>query len=553
MKDDSLKNSLHFMQWVVLALILFLAMLMANDAYRRSRPIADALIRLDELKAGNLDNPELVQAIRELDYVYRATYFQTQDQQGYGFLLLGIAFIVLCLLTGLEHFFCTPSLKIPQPATTSADKERQLLLLLVVFASLILLTTIVFVRPRAKPEELTLTANSAKAQESEEPIDSKAALLAETQHWPQFRGSVLPNQNSLPAHWQFTHKWQQKIPLHGYSSPVIWADSIFVSGGNAKERSLFCYSAESGELLWQVNCNQAPKVPAVTADTGFAASTPCVDNNRVYAVFATGEVLCCTHRGEIVWQRQLPPADILYGYASSPLLLGDKLILQYDLDDTQTIYALDVRNGKPVWATKRESTASWSSPSAYYQHDNITIFTAGNQFAEAFAADTGQSLWKFAGLGGEVATSAFAQDGQFFFANTGAVIASFSAQDGRVIFRNDNSPAPDVASPVVIGEVFLLFDSGGVAIGLDSKTGEELYEAEFSDGFYASPVVLGGKVVGVNMSGELLLLTVNREGVFTDGKYDLGTKVVSVPAFHRGNIVIRTFANDLLYLEAHEK
>ena len=552
MKGDSLKNSLHFMQWVALAFILFLAVLLANDAYRRSKPIADTLLHLNELKAGDLDHPELVQTIRELDYIYRATYFQTQDQQAYGFLLLGIAFIVLCLLTGLESFFCAPCLKMPGPATTSADNDRQLLLLLVVLASLILLAAIAFSRPQTTPTKPPLASNSINAQETE-PIDPKAALLAETQHWPQFRGSVLPNQNSLPANWHFTRKWQKNIPLPGYSSPVIWTDSIFVTGGNAKERSLFCYSAESGELLWQFNCNQALKVPEVTADTGFAAPTPCVDNTRVYAVFATGEVLCCTHTGEAVWQRQLPPPDILYGYASSPLLLGDKLILQYDLDDTQTIYALDVRSGKSVWETKRESTASWSSPSAYCHHDNITIFTAGNQFAEAFAADTGQSLWKIAGLGGEVATSAFAQDGQFFFANTGAIIASFSAQDGKAIFRNHNSPAPDVASPVVVGEVFLLFDSGGLAIGLDAKTGEELYEAEFSDGFYASPVVLEGKVVGINMSGELLLLTVNREGVFTDGKYDLETKVVSVPAFHRGNIIIRTFANDLLYLEAQEK
>ena len=550
MKDDAVKNCLHFGQWVTLAFILVLGALMAHDAWRRTQPLNQALQQLEQLKAGNLEDPALRQAVRELDYVYRATYFQTQDRQAYGFLLLGGAFLLLCLLTGLEHFFCRPQLQTPTSPAPSAESERQQLLLLVLLASLVLTAAILLLRPRftAQPDDDATTATAPAAA----PIDIQAALVAGTEHWPQFRGSLLPNRNPLPARWQFQRRWQQRIPLGGYSSPVIWGDRIFVSGGNKTERALFCYAADSGEFLFRLASNTAPVIPEVTADTGYAAPTPCLDHERVYAVFATGELLCCTHSGELLWQRQLPSPQILYGYASSPLLLGDRLILQYDLEDTQTIYALDVHSGKSLWETRRESTPSWSSPSASCQDDKITIFTAGNKFAEAFAADTGQSLWRFDGLGGEVATSAVAGDGQFFFSNTGAITASFAVADGRIGFRNDNVPAPDVASPLLLEEILLLFDSGGLGIGLDRRTGEELFEASFNDGFYASPVAVGGKIVAVNLSGELLLLSASREGITTEGKYGLGCKVVAVPAFHRGNIVIRTFDNDLIYLETQE-
>ncbi|NLF93613.1 MAG: PQQ-like beta-propeller repeat protein [Oligosphaeraceae bacterium] len=567
MKDDAVKSCLHFGQWVTLAFLLVLGALLAHDAWRRTQPLDLALQRLDQLKAGNLEAPALQQTVRELDYVYRATYFQTQDRQAYGFLLLGSAFLLLCLLTGMEHFFCRPRLHTPEAHAASAEDERQQLLLLVLLASLVLTAAILILQHRTAAQNADTAADTAALDGAPDPasapapapvpaaapIDIQAALLAGTEHWPQFRGSLLPNRNPLPARWQFQRKWQQRIPLEGYSSPVIWDDRIFVSGGNKSERVLFCYAAESGELLWRLASSAAPLVPEVTADTGYAAPTPCLDRERVYAVFATGEVLCCTHTGELLWQRQLPPPQILYGYASSPLLLGDRLILQYDLEETQTLYALDVHSGKSLWETRRESTPSWSSPSAFCQDDKITIFTAGNKFAEAFAADTGQALWRFDGLGGEVATSAVAGDGQFFFSNTGAITASFAAADGQIGFRNDNTPAPDVASPLLLGEVFLLFDSGGLAIGLDRRTGEELFEASFSDGFYASPVAVGGKIVAVNLSGELLLLSASREGIITEGKYDLGNKVVAVPAFHRGNLVMRTFDNDLLYLETQNQ
>jgi outer membrane protein assembly factor BamB len=276
----------------------------------------------------------------------------------------------------------------------------------------------------------------------------------------------------------------------------------------------------------------------------------CADSKRVYAVFATGEVLCLAHDGTKLWHRQLPDPVVMYGYASSPLLMGDKLIVQYDLDESQTLFALNVFTGETVWKNERDASASWSSPKGLVVDGKGMIFTAGNELAELFDLETGEELWWLECMGGEVAASASARDGKIFFSNSGAFTGAFSASDGEILFQNEESPAPDVASAVLFGDQYLLFGSGGTIIAIDATDGHELYEADLDNGFYASPVAVGGKIVAVDLDGVLYKMEPEEDKIEIEDKFELGKKVVCVPAFHKGNIILRTDDNELICLEA---
>ncbi|MFA6929938.1 MAG: PQQ-binding-like beta-propeller repeat protein, partial [Lentisphaeria bacterium] len=343
--------------------------------------------------------------------------------------------------------------------------------------------------------------------------------------------------------------WQQKIPLLGYNSPVIWGERIFVAGGNAKTRALFCYSLEDGSLLWQQNAGSIAKLPEVTEDTGYSAPTLAVDQNRVYGVFATGQLLCLDHQGQEIWTKNLPFPEILYGYASSLLLAGSILVVQYDLDEKQVLYGFDAVTGKEIWKTQRESSVSWSSPVLLAEKDRYTLFTGGNSKAEGFELFSGRKLWENACLGGEVASSAFAENGYFYFANSGALSGAFSAETGELFWQNENVPLPDVASPIVADGVMYLFCSGGSVIALDAANGSELYEENFASGFYASPVLLEGKIVAVNMDGLLLLIQPSAEKWIQLATYESGRKVLATPAFAKGKIILRSMTNELICLE----
>jgi len=565
MKNDEIRRTLRFLQWTALTFILTLGLLLAYDMYRNRAPIKQAQNELAALKQQDLADAKLAQTVRDLDYLYRATYFQTKDKQRRGVLLLGIAFFVLCGLFGAEMFWFAPKLKVPRGTASVPEKERRQLLVFASCGIVVLAIALAVLRLTLVPaaEKKTVPGTSAasgdagsQAQPGEvkgiptEPIDLMAALEAERAQWPQFRGSTLPNSNALPANWDFQEKWTSPIELPGNNSPVIWDDLVFLSGGDGKNHAVFCYDANSGELKWKTEAPPAAQLPEVTDDTGYAAPTPCVDSKRVYAVFASGEVLCLGHDGATLWHRQLPDPVIMYGYASSPLLMGDKLVIQYDLDEKQTVFALNVFTGETVWQTERDSAPSWSSPKGVVVDGKGMVFTAGNRLAELFDLETGRQLWSQECMGGEVAASASARDGKIFFSNSGAFTGAFRASDGEILFQNDDSPAPDVASAVLSGGQYLLFGSGGTIIAIDAADGKELYEEDLDNGFYSSPVEVGGKIVAVDLDGVLYKFEPDEDRIETEGKYELGKKVVCVPAFHKGNIILRTTENELICLEA---
>ena len=564
MKNDEIRRTLRFLQWTALTFILVLGTLLTYDMVRSRAPLQQAQDELAALKQQDLADAELAKTVRDLDYLYRATYFQTKDKQRRGVLLLGIAFFVLCGLFGADMFWFAPKLKVPRGTGAVPEMERRQLLvfascgIVVLAAALAVLRIVLVPSETKKPTQIADTPNNAAEQPGEakpvqtETIDLMVALEAEKTQWPQFRGSTLPNSNALPASWDFQQKWSSPIELSGNNSPVIWGDLVFLSGSDGKNSVVFCYDADSGALKWKTAAPPAANMPEVTEDTGYAAPTMCADSKRIYAVFATGQVICLSHDGTLLWHKQLPDPVIMYGYASSPLLMGDKLVVQYDLDEKQTIFALNVFTGETVWQTERESAQSWSSPKGVVADGKGMVFTAGNMCAELFDLETGKQLWSQDCMGGEVAASASARDDKIYFSNSGAFTGALGVKDGEILFRNDDSPAPDVASAVLFGDQYLLFGSGGTIIAIDAKDGHELYEEDLDNGFYASPVAVGGKIVAVDLDGVLYQFEPDEDKIKIEDKFELGKKIVCVPAFHKGNVILRTDDNELICLEAKQ-
>ena len=576
MNNHAMRSTFRFLQRVAVIFLICLGLHVLHDAIRGDQVLTAGREQLEVLKQQDMSKPKLAALAREMDFIYRSTYFQTQDKQRFGLRLLGVGLLALCILLGAERFFLPPELVVPKGSSPERDSGE--LIATTICGVVALFSVLIYIRrlpdrPAVPQLETAVVAQtpvpkqetSVVPQSAEKPTPSSAAqppapvaqppaladaLEAETHQWPQFRGSLLPNRNALPANWRFREKWKTAIASPGFNSPVVWNDRIFLTGADEKARTLYCYDVQTGMEKWRVVCDKAPRIPKASEDTGLAPPTVCVDAERVYAIFGTGEMVCCSHAGETIWRKQLPYPDVNYGYASSPLLLGDRLIVQYDLNEVQTIYAFNVLNGEALWEKKRDAAPSWSSPVAWVANGKAIVFTAGCKTAEAYDAQTGESLWRQECMGGEVATSGSVRDGIFYFSNTGAFTGAFSATDGKILFKNEDTPAPDVASAVLYNDLYILFTSGGSVMGIDAKDGKELFEENFDNGFYASPVAVGGKIIAANLDGDLLLLSATREKLTVEAKYSMKTKLFAVPALSGGNVIVRTGTNELVCLEA---
>lgn len=79
---------------------------------------------------------------------------------------------------------------------------------------------------------------------------------------------------------------------------------------------------------------------------GYTSYTPVSDGKHVWASFGTGVVVCYDLEGKRVWHQRTEGPDHDWGGASSPTLVGGKLIVRF-----KDYLALDPATGKEQWRT----------------------------------------------------------------------------------------------------------------------------------------------------------------------------------------------------------
>jgi hypothetical protein len=91
--------------------------------------------------------------------------------------------------------------------------------------------------------------------------------------WPSFRGPGGLAQAAAgpwPTEWDGGSGngvvWKTAVPLAGGSSPVVWGDRVFLSGGDEESLEVYCFDADVGKLLWRykVKENDLPQRPSVS-------------------------------------------------------------------------------------------------------------------------------------------------------------------------------------------------------------------------------------------------------------------------------------------------
>lgn len=577
---------------VALLLLLNFVQLSKNDPIE-SKALQALVERLKE----EPNNDELKTEIRNFDLLARKAYFNSQWQVKTGACLLLFGVVVLAL--ALRSYYSLKSkIEQPDPVLENEIASRILAQKGIIIVGVVVLalafgasfltvnhlnsyqvetetaqaeTTpqdqgIQVIEVGEVPQEAasdTLPVENGSVQEQQispaesqpvadpttaETVPSGFTLADLQKNHNSFRGPLAQGvsyHKNIPTQWDGVAGtnvlWKSPIPKRGYNSPVIWGDKLFIAGADNQSREVYCYNRADGKLLWTGKADNIPGSPAVppkvTEDTGLSAPTLTTDGKRVFAIFATGDLIAFDMAGKRIWAKNLGIPDNHYGHSSSLITWSNKLFVQYDTNRGGKVFAFDAASGETVWETVRKAKISWASPVLASVNGKYQLVLTADPIVAGYDVETGKELWALDCMMGEVGPSVAFSDGIVVAANEYARMVAIDSKTGSKIWENDEY-LPEASSPVASNGLLVIATSYGVLVCYDLKTGEQYWEHDVGKTLYSSPMIADGKIFMMDNDGVMRIYHFGKEmKLIAENK--LGEHAGTTPAFADGKIYIR--------------
>ncbi len=416
----------------------------------------------------------------------------------------------------------------------------------------------------------------------------------QAEDWPHWRGPDgrrISSERDLPTTWSRDSGVAWRTPLRGLgvSSPIVVGDLVFLTSqigrgplrpgahpalarGGAEspddERPLggrrvdgdgdgvvFLVSAfdrADGRGVWEYELAADGDLSQAHQKHNMASPSAVSDGERVYAWFATGQLVALDMDGGLVWQRHLGrdygPFEIVWGHSSSPVLYEDLIILQCDHETGAYLLALDLRTGEERWKADRgPALRSYSTPLVVAGPDGDELVVNANAGLDGYDPSTGTWLWHADGHNEYPVASATYDDGGMLYTGRGHRAGPYMAirlggrgvvDESHVAWRVPTG-APYISSILYYQGLIYMANGNGIVTVVDAETGRRVWQDRVGGIYSASPLAGDGKVYLFSETGETVVLQAGRELNILQ-RNDLGERVVSSPAVSDGRIFIRT-------------
>ena len=262
-------------------------------------------------------------------------------------------------------------------------------------------------------------------------------------------------------------KWTKNLGFETDSSPVIVNNVLYI-GTNF---GLHALDVQSGRELWAYHTNGFLKsVPAVSDDVIYFGA----DDRRFYALNA--------RNGTPLWMND----KAMNGYKTSPLVVNNRV---YSMPIDGSFYAFDTRNGEIIWSTL-VGKISESSPAV---GEGIIVFGTDGGTIVALDSSNGREKWRYdAGVSDIRSSPAIAGGTVFIGSNDGSVYA-FAADKGTLKWKYSTRDNVE-SSPSVKNGVVYVGSRDSSFFALDASTGKEKWKFQNS-GPVVSPPAISSDVV----------------------------------------------------------
>jgi outer membrane protein assembly factor BamB len=221
-------------------------------------------------------------------------------------------------------------------------------------------------------EDRYLAERAAAAPKSPAPqsLESGAnhTLALAPGDWPGFRGENRQGElhgAKIATDWKAAPPklvWKQRIGP-AWSSFVVLGNRLFTQEQRGDEEAVVCLDAATGKEQWA----HLDKARFSDGQAGAGPrSSPVFDKGRIYAMGATGVVNCLdAATGRVVWTRDAladsGASKPMWGFSSSPLVVGDLVIVYAGGPGDKGLLAYRTADGKPAWSVAT-GPVSYSSP-----------------------------------------------------------------------------------------------------------------------------------------------------------------------------------------------
>ena len=368
--------------------------------------------------------------------------------------------------------------------------------------------------------------------------------------WKQFRGSYsnsVAGSENLPVELSgSTIAWKAELPGRGLSGPIISGSEVFVSSSSGffQDRlHMLCFDSASGEKKWH---RQFSAIGRTMTHEKMANATPTMatDGKRLLAFFSSNDLICTDLRGRLIWFRGLgseyPNASNSLGMSSSPIVVGDTLIVQVENDAESFATGIDVLTGVSRWKKDRPKRANWTSPTFAKNSDGTSLaLLQSSAGIEAVDPKTGETAWEYKDGAATIPSSVVSSDYVFIPSNGLTVLRTGDGNPSDVLW-NDNRLGPSTPSPVVVNGRVYVINRAGVLQAADMTTGNILWRLRLTGPFSATPVVAGKHMIIFNEKGSGQVVDISGEEGELVGTNELAETILGTPAVSGNEMFVRS-------------
>jgi outer membrane protein assembly factor BamB len=414
------------------------------------------------------------------------------------------------------------------------------------------------------------------------------------QHWPNWRGpsaSGVAATSDLPVTWSDTQNVAWKAPIRGVgiSSPIVWGDLVFVTSqaGSGESRSgprlvqganpldegerpltaptrgdgqvtflVSAFDRASGRKSWEFEQPAEGPLPFVHEKHNLASPSPATDGQRVYAWFATGQLVAVDLAGKLVWKKNIAaenrPFQINWGHGSSPVVSGNTVYLLCYHENASYLIALDAATGAVKWKVDADpGLVSYSTPIVVPVGTRSEVIVNSSTGVSGHDAATGRRLWHVAEANRFPVPSPLFHDGVIYTSRGYRSSPFFAIRPGgsgdvtasHVLWRVA-SGGPYISSLIHYDGLIYMMGDVGVLTVTDAKTGERVYQERLGGVYTASPVAGDGKIYLASEDGEVIVLAAGRTPRVL-ARNTLNARLLASPAIAGSRLILR--ADDALY------